>query len=138
MSERIDLGDSGAYTFDQEASRCEVYVGPADCPISPRLLEALSNGTATAGGLVVGWWSNRGSNPKLHRDAELIVSTVWLGMNHAWDGGLAIFETMIFGGDYSEYQMRYATEAEALAGHQRTVDDLLAGREPWFIALEES
>lgn len=56
MSERIDLGDSGAYTFDQEASRCEVYVGPADCPISPRLLEALSNGTATAGGLAEAGW----------------------------------------------------------------------------------
>lgn len=87
---------------------------------------------------VVGWWSDRGGNPKLHSNADLIVSTVWLGMNHSWDGGLAIFETMIFGGEYGDCQMRYATEAEALAGHQRTVDDLLAGREPWFIALEES
>lgn len=84
---------------------------------------------------VVGWWSNHGNNPKLNSNAELIVSTVWLGMNHAWDGGLAIFESMIFGGKYGQYQMRYATEQEALDGHQRIVDDLQAGREPWFIAL---
>ncbi|WP_136244745.1 hypothetical protein [Mycobacterium intracellulare] len=82
---------------------------------------------------VVGWWSNSGSNPKVNGDAELIVSTVWLGMNHAFDGGLAIFETMIFGGDWNEYQMRYATEAEALSGHRRTVDDVIAGRRPWFL-----
>jgi hypothetical protein len=80
----------------------------------------------------VGWWSNRGGNPKVNGKAEVIVSTVWLGLNHAWDGGLLIFESMIFGGEYDQSQMRYATEQDALDGHQRIVDDLQAGRAPWF------
>ena len=52
----------------------------------------------------------------------ILVSTVYLGLNHAWDDGLPlIFETMIFGGDHDEEQWRYSTEAEALEGHQAAV-----------------
>lgn len=50
------------------------------------------------------------------------VSTVWLGLNHRWDDGPPlIFESMLFeseetlGGDLDV--ARYATEAEARAGH---------------------
>lgn len=50
------------------------------------------------------------------------VSTVWIGV----DSGLGrieprIFETMIFGGAHHLDQWRYATEAEARAGHAEAV-----------------
>ncbi len=50
------------------------------------------------------------------------VSTVWLGLNHAFGSGAPlIFETMVFPkrGDFGELDCdRYSTEAEALAGHE--------------------
>ena len=50
---------------------------------------------------------------------DIRVSTVYLGLNHAWDDGPPlIFETMIFGGPHDEQQWRYSTEAEAIEGHQ--------------------
>jgi hypothetical protein len=55
---------------------------------------------------------------------EWEVSTVWLGVNHnfAGDGPPIIFETMVFGsGDGDQWMQRYATEAEARAGHAETV-----------------
>jgi hypothetical protein len=57
------------------------------------------------------------------------VSTVWLGIDHAFGGGPPlIFETMVFAtsdavrglGPDLECQ-RYSTEAEALQGHEDTV-----------------
>ncbi len=50
-----------------------------------------------------------------------LVSTVWLGVNHNFDGGEPIiFETMIFPeGNWSEvYMDRYSTREQALAGHE--------------------
>lgn len=52
------------------------------------------------------------------------VSTVWLGLDHQLDDGPPlIFETMVFtNGAWDERLCRrYATEAEALAGHAETV-----------------
>ena len=41
------------------------------------------------------------------------------------------FETMVFGsGDWSGFQQRYATEAEAVAGHGRIVEKIKAGEKP--------
>jgi hypothetical protein len=46
------------------------------------------------------------------------VSTVWLGCDHAFGHGPPrIFETMVFGGELDGEQVRYGTEAEAVAGH---------------------
>ncbi len=57
------------------------------------------------------------------RDGEhLLISTVWLGLNHNWGPGKPlIFETMIFGGPYNEWQMRWSTEEDALKGHEAVV-----------------
>ncbi len=53
---------------------------------------------------------------------DIQVSTVFLGMNHNWDDGPPlIFETMIFGGEHSDEQWRYTTEAQALEGHKTAV-----------------
>jgi hypothetical protein len=54
------------------------------------------------------------------------VSTVWLGLNHAWgDGPPLIFETMIFGGPMDQYQERYSTEEQAAIGHGFAVQALM-------------
>jgi hypothetical protein len=60
-------------------------------------------------------------------DERILVSTVWLGIDHAWwpDSLPLIFETMVFYG-VDPYRRggeceRYHTEAEALAGHARMV-----------------
>ena len=47
------------------------------------------------------------------------VSTVFLGLNHNFgkDGPPVLWETMIFGGPHDEYQQRYTSKADALAGH---------------------
>ena len=65
----------------------------------------------------------------------LLVSTVFLGMDHNFvdDGPPHLFETMIFpivDGELSwseVYGERYSTRAEAIAGHTRAVDWVLAG-----------
>ena len=61
---------------------------------------------------------------------ECLVSTVFVGvdMNHARSGAPLLFETMVFrrhgGPSMDEYTDRYATRAEALAGHRATVEAL--------------
>lgn len=50
------------------------------------------------------------------------ISTVFLGLNHNWEGGAPLlYETMVFGGPCNQEQERYATRAEAQAGHDRMV-----------------
>lgn len=60
-----------------------------------------------------------------HPDITYDVSTVWLGLDHRFtgEGPPIIFETMIFGpGPLDETTRRYATEQQALEGHQQMVD----------------
>lgn len=65
---------------------------------------------------------------KQERIDQYFVSTVWLGINHAYgDSPPLIFETMIFVDDSKEtlndvYMERYTTEAEAIAGHATAVE----------------
>lgn len=70
---------------------------------------------------------------------EAKVSTVWLGIDHGWPSPFdegpyrpVIFETMIFGGRFDNYQRRYCTEWEAIEGHGVAVADLQMGMEPWW------
>jgi len=55
----------------------------------------------------------------------ILVSTVWLGVNHNFrDGPPLIFETMIFCDgipELDEWQERYSTEQEALEGHKAAI-----------------
>ena len=66
-------------------------------------------------------------------DDSVEVSTVWLGLNHAFmpGGPPLIFETLIFGGRHDGELQRYSTESEALAGHLHAINELRAGRSPW-------
>ncbi|HLB64240.1 MAG TPA: hypothetical protein VJJ46_05320 [Anaerolineales bacterium] len=53
------------------------------------------------------------------------VSTVFLGLNHAYaDGADEWFETLVFGGPHDGELERYATWDEAIAGHEATVERL--------------
>ncbi len=55
------------------------------------------------------------------------VSTVHLVIDHSWeDGPPVIFETMCFGGTRDQEQIRYGTEAQARAGHQKLVAEIQA------------
>ena len=68
-------------------------------------------------------WATSFESPETRRVAldkvgETKVSTVFLGMNHAWDDGPPlIFETMVFGGPLDGEQEQYSTEEQAVAGH---------------------
>ena len=55
------------------------------------------------------------------RTAGVRVSTVFLGLDHRWGGGgpPLVFETMIFGGPYDQYQDRYGSWDDAVLGHRR-------------------
>lgn len=61
----------------------------------------------------------------------VIVSTVFLGINHNWSSVRSIpilFETMLFdtGDEWEgETQWRYCTYEEAVAGHKETVERLI-------------
>ncbi len=58
--------------------------------------------------------------------AGVSVSTVWIGINQNFTGHgpPLIFETLIRGGTRDYEQIRYSTEAEAMAGHTRVIMDL--------------
>jgi len=62
----------------------------------------------------------------------VFVSTVFLGVDHNFynDGPPVLWETMIFGGPYNLWMERYASRAEAEAGHARVVTALEAGMNP--------
>lgn len=55
------------------------------------------------------------------------ISTVFLSMDHGLagligDGSPVLFETMVFGGEYDDYQERYHTYDQAEEGHKRIVE----------------
>lgn len=57
---------------------------------------------------------------------ELLVSTVFLGLDHNFgEGKPLLFETMIFTGEHDGYQERYSTWEEAVEGHKKACE--LAG-----------
>ncbi len=49
------------------------------------------------------------------------ISTVFLVLNHSYEGPPVLFETMIFGGKHDLFQERYCTKAEAIEGHARAL-----------------
>lgn len=53
---------------------------------------------------------------------DIWVSTVFLGLDHGYNGIPVLFETMVFGGDYDLSCDRYHTWAEAEAGHAEWVE----------------
>jgi hypothetical protein len=55
---------------------------------------------------------------------DVWVSTVFLGLDHAWpkdDVTPVLWETMIFGGEHDQYQDRYTSHEDALEGHKKAL-----------------
>ena len=58
---------------------------------------------------------------------KICVSTVFLGYNGAHYGAEdkpLFFETMVFGGDYDGYMVRYETYQQAVEGHNEIVNKI--------------
>jgi len=56
---------------------------------------------------------------------DVRVSTVFLGLDHSWNGSKPpiLWETMIFGGQNDQaYQERYSSYEDALEGHQKAIN----------------
>jgi hypothetical protein len=74
------------------------------------------------------WMSNYDRQIGLDMIGSVGVSTVYIGhdMSLFGDGPPLLFETMIFGGARDREQFRYATLAQAKAGHAAIVAELRA------------
>lgn len=57
-----------------------------------------------------------------HLKGDVLVSTVFLGMDHSWgDGPPLLFETMVFHDGDGTDQYRYPTREDAWEGHRMAV-----------------
>lgn len=66
-------------------------------------------------------WSSKSNNRRVAQDIikDINISTVFLTVEHGFSGGHPIiFETMVFGGEWDEYQERYCSWDKALKGHK--------------------
>lgn len=68
----------------------------------------------------------------LNDEGEVLVSTVFLGIDHGWRSPVPVlWETMIFGHpDFTDYQERYATREAAMEGHAKAVHLVCGKTEP--------
>jgi hypothetical protein len=72
---------------------------------------------------------------KYTRYGNILISTVFLGIDHGYESKVPIvFETMVFGGKHDEYQRRYSTYDEALDGHKEACK-LAYYSIPWYKRL---
>jgi hypothetical protein len=81
-------------------------------------------------------WFENFENRKIDRtdlDDGVYVSTVFLGLDHNFSGHdlPILFETMVFGGQYTNKGCRYSTLGEAKNGHWQIVDCIKAGKPPY-------
>ena len=77
---------------------------------------------------LMGWakWIENSENKIVKQDTlpdGTFISTVFLGLDHnyAETGDPVLFETMIFGGGYDQYQERYTTWEDAEKGHGKAL-----------------
>ncbi len=57
---------------------------------------------------------------------SVFISTVFLGLDHAWGGGEPVlFETMVFGGKFDGHQQRYCSYDAAEKAHKLMCDMVL-------------
>lgn len=99
----------------------------------PRYWILDAEGEPTPVGDVLTWarWFETTANRRVldhHVGRRVWVSTVFLGLDHNWlpDGPPVLWETMIFGGPFDQFQQRYTSALDALIGHE-TLYRLAAG-----------
>lgn len=67
------------------------------------------------------WWSFSNRTVKITDIERISISTVFLGLDHGYDGNHLWFETIAFGFQNNKIQGRYETWEEAEAGHEEVV-----------------
>lgn len=68
------------------------------------------------------WMENHSRVLKQNRVGDFLISTVFLGLDHNFDGGIPIlYETMVFRNGDSVDTERYETKDQALEGHERFI-----------------
>lgn len=69
------------------------------------------------------WFEKADRHVAKDKFGKVQVSTVFLGIDHNFhaNGPPVLFETMIFGGPHDQYQERYSTKEDAIAGHRKAV-----------------
>lgn len=87
------------------------------------VLDSAGNPVEESDSLAWGLWFEKAER---HVDrteiGDVLVSTVFLGLNHNWgDGPPILYETMVFGGELDGEMRRYCTKDEASAGHQEVI-----------------
>ena len=69
------------------------------------------------------WLENANNQIKISNISDKIhVSTVFLGLDHGFDGEILLFETMVFGGKYDGHCDRYSTWNQAEIGHEKIME----------------
>jgi len=63
------------------------------------------------------WYENADRHIAQNNFDGVEISTVFLALDHGWNGPPILYETMIFGGKHDQYQERYETVEQALRGH---------------------
>ena len=75
------------------------------------------------------WFSEADRHVARTEIDDIVVSTVFLGIDHNFENGNPLlFETMIFGSGYDGYQERYSNWEEAEQGHKIAVDFVQKGK----------
>lgn len=59
---------------------------------------------------------------------DIVISTVFLALDHALYGKPELFETMIFGGPMDQECWRYSDYYEAFSGHRSVVEMIQKGK----------
>jgi len=72
---------------------------------------------------VGGWCETADRHVRLTEQGDVMISTVFLGLDHGWGEGdrPVVFETMVFQGEHGGEMERYCTWDEAEAGHAQWV-----------------
>lgn len=77
------------------------------------------------------WWERHDRTVARTDLGDVVVSTVFLGLDHQRGIGPPIlWETMVFASDGGGYTRRYATRAAAEQGHADTVDNIRRWGDP--------
>ena len=76
----------------------------------------------------VSWFENANRQIANNYVGQVQISTVFLGIDHFFGNTdiPILFETMIFGGEYDNYQERYCTLEEAKEGHKKWYKKVLS------------
>lgn len=71
-------------------------------------------------------WKTQLDSPDLN-DLQIIISTIFLGTDHNYSnsGSPVLFETMIFGGEFDQHQIRYNSYDRAYSGHLNCVNHII-------------